>query len=84
MRASNGKEMEGQGRRELDGRVARPEEEGRDAVSLGNVYWRPKKMGRKRKATGRCRTRRWDGACCIPVVAPPRRRDLGPNQADNQ
>ena len=36
MQASNGTETEGQGRRELDGRVARPEEEGRDAVSLGN------------------------------------------------
>ena len=84
MLASNGPETEGQGRRELDGRVARPEEEGRDAVSLGNVYWRPKKMEEKRKATGRCRTRRWGGACCIPVVAPPRRRDLGPSQADNQ
>ena len=47
--ASNGPETEGQGRRELDGRVARPEEEGRDAVSLGNVYWRSKKMEEKKK-----------------------------------
>ena len=49
MPASNGTETEGQGRRELDGRVARPEEEGRDAVSLGNVYWRSKKMEEKKK-----------------------------------
>ena len=47
--ASKGPETEGQGRRELDGRVARPEEEGRDAVSLGNLYWRPKKMEEKKK-----------------------------------
>ena len=47
--ASKGPETEGQGRRELDGRVARPEEEGRDAVSLGNVYWRPKRMEEKKK-----------------------------------
>ena len=48
MQASNGTETEGQGRRELDGRVARPEEEGRDAVSLGTQYWRPKMKKRKK------------------------------------
>ena len=36
MLVSNGTEMTGQGRWELDRRVARPEE-GRDAVSLGDV-----------------------------------------------